>query len=413
MFVHERLDPNDRFRERRERHRRRRRRRRNAVLALLLLAGAAVPVAVFVVGDGGSRAAGHVAGPGTVSTAAATTGAAKPAAAAPAKPKPKPLPKVPAEIRGVHVTMALASLQGRVEQYMSLRSDGLNTIELDVKDESGQVGFISPWAPDAKATGAARPYYDPGTVARAAHALGIYLIGRVVVFEDPVLAKARPQHALRYADGRPWTTAAGLGWVSEYDPAVWKYAVDVAESAARAGFDEIQFDYVRFPSDGDVNAIVFPQRRIEPKVVTIRRFLQYAVKRLRPLGVRVSADLFGLAATHDLHIGQAPAAIGKVVDAIYPMVYPSHFNPGEYNLSDPEAQPYETVGLALADFRKVLRLSKGSARITPWVQDFSLRRTYTLIDVRRQIEAARAAHASGFLLWNPRGVYTTEALQPR
>ena len=398
MFVHERLDPNSQFRQRRDRNRRIRRRRRNALIALLLLAGAAAPIAVFVVGGDGSRAASRFEAPASV---------------VPAQPKPRPKPvlrALPKEIRGVHVTMSLASVPGRLEQYFGLRQYGLNTIELDVKDETGDVGFVSRFAPEARAIGAAKTYYDPVFAARTAHALGIYLIGRVVVFEDPILAKAQPQHALRHADGRLWTNSAGLGWVSQYDRAVWKYVVDIAEGAARAGFDEIQFDYVRFPSDGDVSSIVYPGRRVEPKATTIRRFLEYATARLRPLGVRVSADLFGLAATHDLRIGQSPRPIGRTVDAIYPMVYPSHYNPGEFNLADPEASPAETVGLSLADFKQAV--GSGRARIVPWIQDFSLGRTYTLFEVRQQISAARAAGASGFLLWNPRGVYTTEALSP-
>ena len=370
---------------------------------MLLLAGTAAPIAVFVSGGDGSRAASRFEAPAAV----------KPAVAGPVRPKPKPVPrKLPQEIRGVHVTMSLASLPGRLEQYFGLRQYGLNTVELDVKDESGHVGFVSRrYAPDAAAIGAARTYYDPVYAARTAHGLGIYLIGRVVVFEDPVLAKARPQHALRHADGRPWLNSAGLGWVSQYDRGVWKYALDIAESAARAGFDEIQFDYVRFPSDGDVTSIVYPGRRIEPKSTTIRRFLQYAASRLHPLGVRVSADLFGLAATHDLYIGQNPRGIGLTVDAIYPMVYPSHYRSGEFNLPDPEASPGETVGLSLADFK--LAIGTERAHIVPWIQDFSLRRTYTLFEVGQQIAAARAAGTSGFLLWNAGGVYTTEALRPR
>lgn len=397
MFVHERLDPNDQFRQRRDRHRRSRRRRRNALFAVLLLAGAATPIAVFVSGGDGSRAASTVQAP-----------AAAVAATSKALPRPR---AVPNEIRGVHITMPLASLPGRIDQYIGLRQYGLNTIEVDVKDESGQVGFASASAPDAQATGAVHRYYDPKVVAEHAHGLGIYLIGRVVVFEDPVLARARPQFALRRPDGQPWVNNAGLGWVSEYDRGVWKYVVDVAEGAARAGFDEIQFDYVRFPSDGNVESIVYPGRRVEPKSVTINRFLQYAVSRLRPLGVRVSADIFGLAATHDLHIGQVPATIGRTLDAIYPMVYPSHYSSGEFNLPDPEAAPGPTVSGSVIDFNRATRGKR--ARIIPWIQDFSLRRTYTLFEVRQQIAAARAAGVGGFLLWNPRGVYTTDALRPR
>jgi hypothetical protein len=141
---------------------------------------------------------------------------------------------------------------------------------------------------------------------------------------------------------------------------------------------------------------------------TIPAFVQYAGKRLHPLGVRVSVDMFGLAASHDLGIGQFPSRIGRYVDAVYPMVYPSHYNPGEYNLTDPNAVPGTTVAYSLADYKKALLGRK--AEIVPWLQDFSLGRTYTLSDVRDQIAAARQASARGFMLWNAEGVYSDGAL---
>jgi hypothetical protein len=129
---------------------------------------------------------------------------------------------------------------------------------------------------------------------------------------------------------------------------------------------------------------------------------------LRPLGVRVSADLFGLAAARNMGIGQKPSLLAREVDALYPMVYPSHFGPGQYDLPDPNAQPGRTVALALRDFDVKMRGS--GARLVPWLQDFSLGRTYTLQDVRDQIQAARDAGAEGFMLWNAEGVYTRAAL---
>jgi hypothetical protein len=140
----------------------------------------------------------------------------------------------------------------------------------------------------------------------------------------------------------------------------------------------------------------------------IASFLEYAAERLRPLGVRVSADLFGLSATRNMGIGQRPVLLAREVDALYPMVYPSHFGPGEYNLPDPNGQPGRTVAIALRDFDVAMRGS--GARLVPWLQDFSLGRTYTLDDVRDQIQAARDAGAEGFLLWNAGGVYTHRAL---
>ena len=318
--------------------------------------------------------------------------------------------RVPAEIRGIHITEGLASLPGRIEDYLKLTSHGLNTIELDVKDENGYIGFVSPNMPAlATKVGAPRPYYDAAKVIREAHQAGVYVIGRVVTFEDPTLTTGEPDLGIQSKYGGVWKTGSGLGWSNEYDRRVWKYNADVAVAAAKAGFDEIQFDYVRFPTDGDVSAMVFPHKRAEPRSTTIYDFLSYAASRLHKLHVRVSADVFGLSATRDLGIGQSPQRIGKVLDAIYPMVYPSHYNPGEYDLIDPEAFPYATVVHSLRDFNRQTRGEK--VHIVPWLQDFSWKITYGAEQVGEQIDAARAMHAHGFLLWNPNGDYTQGVLQ--
>jgi len=354
--------------------------------AVLLALAAGITVGARSVGGGPSHAKAHK----TVS-----------------KPATNHVP-VPQEIRGVHVTMALASLRGKLQQYLAM--PGLNTVELDVKDEDGKVGFVPSAVPLARRTGAAAPYYKAKWAARLAHAKGIYLIGRVVTFEDPVLSEQRPDLAIRTSDGSRWLNNAGLGWTNPYDRRVWAYNVDLAVAAAKAGFDEIQFDYVRFPSDGDISIIRYPGVHSQPMSWTIPAFVQYARKRLHPLGARVSVDVFGLAATHDLGIGQVPRRISRYVDAVYPMVYPSHYNPGEYNLSDPEAVPGQTVTRSLLDFQTALEGRK--ARLTPWLQDFSLGRTYSLDDVQAQVRAARSLHAHGFLLWNAEGLYDGAALEP-
>jgi hypothetical protein len=388
-YIHPRLDPNERFRERRRQALRSRRRRRLAAAVVLLAAGAGIGLGATEISGGHRAALAPSRSPILVDK--------------PAVPRP-----YPAEVRGVHVTAPLAGLPGKLEDYTALKAFGLNTIEVDVKDENGQVGFVNRDVPAlARDIGAARPYYDAESVVARVHAAGMYLIGRVVVFEDPTLSAERPSLAVQRPDGSRWLTNGGLGWVNPYDRRVWRYAVGIGAAAARAGFDEIQFDYVRFPSDGDLSQIVYPHGRDERKGATIARFLQYASSTLHPLGVRVSADVFGLAATHDLGIGQVPKRIAGYLDAIYPMVYPSHFSPGEYGITDPDAYPGRTVARALFDFRRQVR---GRAVLIPWLQDFSLDRRYGLIEVTDQIAAARRQHARGYMLWNPEGVYTRDAL---
>ena len=392
------VDPNERFRSRRRQARRRRAIRRTGALAVVALAAAGTTLGARFLTERDA----HVAGAGGGQTPTTQ--------AAPAQPKPQPRP-YPAEIRGVHVTMALASVPGKIDEYLSLTKHGLNTLELDVKDENGEVGFRKPKVALAREVDAAKDYYDPVEVAQKAHAAGVYLIGRIVCFEDPTLTQSAPGYAIRTTSGGVWTTVAGLGWANPYDKRVWDYNVQLGIAAAKAGFDEIQFDYVRFPTDGDLSAAVFPRKTKESKTAVITSFAKYAGERLKPLGVRVSADVFGLSATRNMGIGQRPKQLGQYLDTIYPMVYPSHFGPGEYNLPDPNAQPGRTVGLALRDFDR--QLTGLDTRLVPWLQDFSLGRTYTLADVQDQIEAARDAGAEGYLLWNAAGLYTRGALADR
>jgi hypothetical protein len=384
------VDPNERSRVRRRQRRREIRRRRVTAAAILLaLVGAAIVGAVV---------ASHLHGHSTPVRAAARS-------SAPTRLEPRPYP---AEVRGVHVTMALASIPGKLDRYIAMKKQGLTAIELDVKDENGQIGFVPAHVPVAVKIGAAREYYRPAAVAARIHAAGLYLIGRVVTFEDPMLSEHVPALAVQRADGSRWLNNAGLGWTNPYDRRVWRYDVGVAVAAARAGFDEIQFDYVRFPSDGDVSQIRYSGVHAQPIGWTVPLFVKYAASRLHPLGVRVSTDVFGLSATRDLGIGQFPRRLAHVADTIYPMVYPSHYGSGEYGIIAPDTRPGVTVAYSLRDFREKLDGTK--ANIVPWLQDFSLGRTYTLADVQDEIQAARLEHAKGFMLWNPEGVYTTGAL---
>jgi hypothetical protein len=386
------IDPNERFRERRAAVRRRKRLRRAAAVGAVLFG-------VLIVGMGaqfvGSEAATEPAP--DLATLAAT---------------PVSGPRtLPIEVRGVHVTMGLASLPGKLDEYLDLERDGLTALELDVKDENGEIGFISPAIPrEAVSIGAAREYYDAREVSRRVDTRGVYLIGRIVVFEDPVLSRARPDLAITRSDGSVWRDAAGLGWTNPYDKRVWKYNVDVAVAAAKAGFDEIMFDYVRFPSDGDVAGAVYRNRAGMAKRAAIPAFLRYAKQRLDAYDVRIAAAVFGLSAARDLGIGQIPRQMAPYLDTVYAMTYPSLFGPGELGLADPGASPGATVSRALRRFELALR--GHDVLLLPWVQDFSFTVPYGVDEVRAQVHAARLAGAKGYLLWNAEGLYTEGALTP-
>jgi len=385
------IDPNERFRDRRATARRRKRLRRSAAVASFLFVIAALGVGARFVGTGESEQ--PVA---DVATLASTpTGGPR---------------TLPIELRGVHVTMALASLPGKLDEYLDLEDDGLTALELDVKDENGEVGFRAPSVPLAVSSGAARDYYEAASVARRVHRRGIYLVGRIVTFEDPVLSRARPDLAIRRTDGSVWRDAAGLGWTNPYDRRVWKYNVDLAEAAVKAGFDEIMFDYLRFPSDGDVENALYANKESLAKRETIPAFLRYANRRLDRYGARVSAAVFGLSAARDLGIGQLPRRMAPYLDTVYAMTYPSLFGRGELGLQDPSMAPGATVARALRKFDLALR--GRDTLLVPWVQDFSFSVPYGLDEVRAQIDAARLSGAKGYMLWNAEGVYTDGALEP-
>ena len=195
--------------------------------------------------------------------------------------------------------------------------------------------------PLAQKVGAARPYYDAQRVVAKSPRRGP-LPDRACrhLRGSRPLGEAHPSLAIRRADGSRWLNNAGLGWTNPYDKRVWKYNVDIAAAAAKPGFDEIQFDYVRFPSDGDLSQIRYPGEHAQPMGWTIPdvRSSTRASGCSRSAS-RVSVDVFGLSATRDLGIGQIPRRISRYVDAIYPMVYPSHYVSGEYDIVDPDSRP--------------------------------------------------------------------------
>ncbi|MEX2613570.1 MAG: putative glycoside hydrolase, partial [Gaiellaceae bacterium] len=205
------IDPNERFRDRRTSARRRKRLRRSVSIGVLL-------AGVTLLGVGAQFVSGV-----TDDDDPSTSADLAPVAEATTGPRALPI-----EIRGVHVTMGLASLPGKLEEYVDLEREGLTAIELDVKDENGQIGFTMSSLKLAQKVGATRDFYDARGAAQLVHGRGLYLIGRIVVFEDPVLSHGRPELAVRRTDGSVWEDSAGLGWTNPYDRRVWEYNVDIA-----------------------------------------------------------------------------------------------------------------------------------------------------------------------------------------
>ncbi|BDG62110.1 putative glycoside hydrolase [Caldinitratiruptor microaerophilus] len=321
-----------------------------------------------------------------------------------------------ATVRGIYLTGRTASSAQRLGELLALvdRTE-LNGMVIDVKSDWGTLTYRSD-VPLAIEAGAGKgPIADLRALVTRLKEHDVYAIGRVVTFKDNYLPRHRPDLAVQRAGGGLWQDRKGMTWLNPYKKEAWEYVINVAKEVAAAGFDEIQFDYVRFPTDGDVSQIVYPGRDGRRREQVIADFLTYAREQLEPLGVWVSADIFGIMtmATDDQGIGQLLEEVARGPHILSPMVYPSHYGPGNYGFANPNAHPYETVYRALQDAHRRLGEKFPDLIIRPWLQDFTLGQPpYGAREVRAQIRATYDSGIQEWLLWNAANVYTEAALGP-
>jgi hypothetical protein len=320
----------------------------------------------------------------------------------------KALPHLtPKPVIGAYSTAWIAGTQRIDKIAQFIKQSGSNSIVIDLKDDTGTISYPSS-IPLAKeiGSGSNRIPNLRELVARLRQQK-IYVIGRIVVFKDPLLAKKHQELAVLDKNGGLWRDYKGMIWVDPDCKKVWKYNVDIANEAIDMGFSEIQFDYVRFLSDGLLRNCVYPFSNGELKEDVIRDFLLYAKKDINGMGVPLSADIFGLVLSipDDLNIGQKLEKIAPAVDYISPMVYPSHYPRGSFGYRDPDGNPYEIISKAIQDANR--RLKGQSFKLRPWIQDFSLghEHPYGKEQLRLQIKALHDNGVHDFLLWNPTNHY--------
>ncbi len=320
-------------------------------------------------------------------------------------------------VKGIYLTSTSASNPAKLKELMDLvERTELNAMVVNVKDDWGNITFD--WDHSiARAAGSVHSELgDLRSFTTQLREKGIYSIARVVTFKDAYVPKARTDLAVARVSGGIWRDYNGVPWLNPYSRGAWDYIVAIARAAALGGFDEIQFDYVRFPTDGDLEAIVYPGKDNRKREQVIADFLAYARKELRPFGVWVSADVFGLvtSASDDMGIGQRLEEISGGVDYISPMVYPSHYTPGNLGVPNPNAMPYETVHRSMLDAReRLVKIGRSDqVSIRPWLQDFSWGYPYGPAEVRAQIQATYDAGYKEWLLWNAANVYSEAALKP-
>lgn len=352
--------------------------------------------------------------------AAHIPGTAAPPGVAELPPRPHPAwtpapPRRHVPARGIYLTGWTAGQKPELLRLLALvdRTE-LNAVVIDIKDCSGRTTYPTQVAAAQRAGAPRDDIADLGAVVRELHRRRIYAIARLVVFQDPVLARAQPELAVQTPWGAQWREASGLMWVDPYSREVWDYNVAIALEAARAGFDEVQFDYVRFPSDGNTKTCVYPHEDGRARREVIAGFLAYAGERLHEANVYVSADIFGLvpSAEDDLGIGQYYELTAAAVDFVSPMAYPSHYALRSFGLPDPDAAPGPTVYRTTSDALRRRDAAGAPAAVRPWLQDFSLRNPYGPREVRAQIDAAESLGVREWLLWNASNRYTEAALKP-
>jgi hypothetical protein len=329
----------------------------------------------------------------------------------------------PDTLRGLYVNRWAALGRKLTDLIGVAKRTEINALVIDVKDDRGFVLYRS-GVPLAREIGAdtADGHWMSSSKLRAvldtmvAH--NIYPIARIVVAKDPLLAQKKLDLAIkRKSDLKPWLDKNGHPWLDPHQRAVWQYAVDLAREAHQMGFSEVQFDYVRFPDEKRlISETVYPLANGRTRAQVIRDQLGFVRQALKPLGMRVTVDVFGLTATDttDMGIGQRWEMFVDQVDVVLPMIYPSHFARGTYKIRNPNAHPYETINHALKDAIARSDSVPNAARVIPWYQDFTLGSPHYYAEhIRAQKKAGYDNGFQSWILWNPKSNYTLAALEPQ
>jgi hypothetical protein len=346
----------------------------------------------------------------------------------------------PAEVKAIYMSSCVAGTTAFRKSLVDLvDSTELNTLIIDIKDFSGYLSY-KPEDPELHKYVSPRCYApDMKEFIALLHQKNIYVIGRITSFQDPIYATEFPAYAVkRESDGGIWSDKKGIHYLDPGAEPVWNHLLAISKDAYAIGFDELNFDYIRFPSDGNMKDIAFPYSENRPKPEVMESFFSYLNSQLKPLGVVLSADFFGMTTTSysDLGIGQVLERALPYFDYVAPMVYPSHFPPTFNGWADPNKHVYELVAYTMGE--AAVRTEVTSTRIhtfsgkpiastTPqlytkesypraklrtWIQDFDYGGNYDIAEVKDQIRASDDVGVTSWMIWSPSNHYTVGALLP-
>lgn len=322
----------------------------------------------------------------------------------------------PEKVKAVYISAWVAGSPKIRENIIKMIDETeLNAIVIDVKDSTGRVSFDMPIKEIQDEGSIEKRISNIRDLTNLLHEKNIYIIGRISVFQDPYMAKKRPEWAInKKSDGSVWKDRKGLSFLDPSKKEVHDYIIKIAKGAYEEGFDEINFDYIRYPSDGNMKDMDYKLKEGETRADNIENFFKYlSVEMKKEKNIPISGDLFGLTTevNDDMGIGQVWEKAIKYFDYLSPMVYPSHYPSGHAGYQNSSMYPYEVINRALVGaVNKTKAISENTDKIRPWLQDFDLGATYTKEMVQAQIKAVYDNGLDSWMLWDPSNKYTPEAL---
>lgn len=343
-----------------------------------------------------------------------------------AETEPPEPERVPTKVKGIYLSAYVSGTENMMDNIIAqIDATEINTVVIDVKDDNGRVTF-SMDTPLVNELGSVKAFIpDIGKLMAKLKEHNIYTIARIVAFRDPYLPEQRPDLGLKLADGSLYRDRNGMAWVNPYKREVWDYLVEVGIGAHRAGFDEVQFDYIRFCTERGINDVVYDEADTNglSRTQIITEFVQYAYEQLQKEGVYVAADVFGAIIGGGIDsdaVGQSYGEMAASLDYICPMIYPSHYGNGNFGIQYPDTQPYDTILAALqgskADLRGYAAKGEHQATVRPWLQDFTASYLANYIEygdeeVRAEIQAVYDAGYDEWMLWSAACKYHWGALR--